>query len=431
MTIDFQTASQKLASLGSEFVVIKNPQTVFPEYEVVPISNQNIYARKKIPAVVMDMDGTTTTTEILCLFSLQLMIRKMSGNYQFLLDKEVDYPHIIGNSTTKHVEYLINKYKKMFDVQQIWNNYFEAAAWSLFVGEDEGRKNEIVSNLKIFGLSNYLVELSEGKCIKYSNLPSNIFPNLEDNNLYVLLGVDIYYKEYHEMLHHLKNANGNAVRRQIYGNEQGGELIVPMEGVSVLIPMIKGWLGADIEVFVDELIEKSGTTNPDKEQIKQNLIAISNYFEQNPAKLALVTSSILHEAKIVLGEVYRVIAQQINQSGLSAARKQQITEKLSDYSHVYDVIVTATDSNEIRLKPHRDLYSIALNKMGIAKADFFDVLGFEDSESGVTAIRAAGIGTCIAVPFADTSGHKLDLATFIAPKGIPQVLVDKNMYLAV
>lgn len=71
--------------------------------------------------------------------------------------------------------------------------------------------------------------------------------------------------------------------------------------------------------------------------------------------------------------------------------------KAFNYLGFYDAFITATDSNEIRLKPHRDLYSIALNQMGIASKDFNKVLGLEDSESGTFAIRAAGVGLCCAV----------------------------------
>jgi beta-phosphoglucomutase-like phosphatase (HAD superfamily) len=70
------------------------------------------------------------------------------------------------------------------------------------------------------------------------------------------------------------------------------------------------------------------------------------------------------------------------------------------------------------LKPHRDLYSIALHKLNVSqKTTLSKVIGFEDSESGTIAIRAAGIGKCIAVPFAETSGHNLDAATHICNDG--------------
>lgn len=426
MITDTKKASQIIQQQGSEFAVIKNLQSVFPEYDIVPLAKKNNKPMKNIDAIVMDMDGTTTTTEVLCLFSLQLMIRKMSGNNSFLLDKKKDYTHIIGNSTTKHVEYLINKYKYNFNVSSIRNHYLEAVAWTLAIGEDENRKVEIINTLKNLGLQNYINELKNGK------LPNNHrnidFHHLKNEHL-VLIGVDIYYKEYHLMLHKLKNKQGDKVRKQIFGTMQGDDLIVPMQGISMFIPLIKGWLGNEVIHFTDLIIENCGNRNICKTNLEKQLISISEYFEQKPAKLALVTSSILYEAKIVLSEVFTVIRKQIDKSTLSEEKKKLLMDKLFDYNTVYDTIVTASDSNEIRLKPHRDLYSIALSKMGISKERFAAVAGFEDSESGVTAIRAAGIGLCIAVPFADTSGHNLHAAAYMAKNGIPQVLAEKNMFL--
>lgn len=53
-------------------------------------------------AIVQDMDGTTT--ENLCLHSLETMVRRVTARLtpaQWTgLDRARDYPHIIGNSTT-------------------------------------------------------------------------------------------------------------------------------------------------------------------------------------------------------------------------------------------------------------------------------------------------------------------------------------------
>jgi len=44
-------------------------------------------------------------------------------------------------------------------------------------------------------------------------------------------------------------------------------------------------------------------------------------------------------------------------------------------------------------------------------------------------MRAAGIGCCIAVPFAQTTGHDLAAATHIMPGGIPQVVVEERGFV--
>ena len=107
-----------------------------------------------------------------------------------------------------------------------------------------------------------------------------------------------------------------------------------------------------------------------------------------------------------------------------------IIDKFETYQKYYDGFVTASDSNEIRLKPHRDLYSIALHKLAVPKNDFNKVIGFEDSESGTIAIRAAGIGRAVAVPFAKTEGHNLDAASYISKGGLPEIILKQNLFLS-
>jgi beta-phosphoglucomutase-like phosphatase (HAD superfamily) len=96
----------------------------------------------------------------------------------------------------------------------------------------------------------------------------------------------------------------------------------------------------------------------------------------------------------------------------------------------YDAILTASDSSEIRLKPHRDLYSIALHRLGLSPDDFDAVLGLEDSESGLIAIRGAGIGLAVAVPFAQTRGHDLAAAAKINHGGLPELMFEDHFCLA-
>ncbi|HRI48011.1 MAG TPA: hypothetical protein PK559_12970, partial [Ignavibacteriaceae bacterium] len=103
--VNKKTAIKMLSRLGSEFVIVDNPSYINPNYDIFPLSKKLRDPLSKMIASVMDMDGTTTTTEVLCIHSLEFMIRKFSG---FLtpqqwrgLDHEKDFPNIIGNSTTK------------------------------------------------------------------------------------------------------------------------------------------------------------------------------------------------------------------------------------------------------------------------------------------------------------------------------------------
>lgn len=65
-------------TLGEDFALIENPGYVFPGFEIVPLAKKS-KSVENIIAAVMDMDGTTTTTEVLCIHSLEYMIRQITG----------------------------------------------------------------------------------------------------------------------------------------------------------------------------------------------------------------------------------------------------------------------------------------------------------------------------------------------------------------
>ena len=150
-------AIQSLSLLSDEFVIIKNPDFIFPDFEVVPLATK-ILQPEKIVAAVMDMDGTTTTTEELCVESLEFMVRKMSGlvtKDQWKGLDEKDYPNVIGNSTTKHVEYLINSYRNFLKKENTIKSFVESVIWTLSIGKSEQRKNEVKDLLKSLSIENY------------------------------------------------------------------------------------------------------------------------------------------------------------------------------------------------------------------------------------------------------------------------------------
>ena len=86
-------------------------------------------------------------------------------------------------------------------------------------------------------------------------------------------------------------------------------------------------------------------------------------------------------------------------------------------------------SNKILLKPYRYFIIIALQNLHISKNDFINVIGLEDSESGTFAIRAAGIGCCVAVPFAQTSYHNFEAASLVSKGGLTELILTHNLFL--
>ena len=127
--------------------------------------------------------------------------------------------------------------------------------------------------------------------------------------------------------------------------------------------------------------------------------------------------------------MFRVLREEAEQWSVPEKNKNEILQGFTSPRTYYDTIITASDSSEIRLKPHRDLYSITLGQLGISRESLHRVAGFEDSESGTIAVRASGIRLCCALPFSETSGHFFKAASYVATGGLPEVILQKNMFL--
>ncbi len=450
--ISYNTAKEYLGRLSEDFAIIHNPQNIFPPYEIIPIAHKINTKRDHIAAFVSDMDGTTTTTEELCLYSLEFMIRVMSGKFTIVewhgLDKTIDYPNIIGNSTTKHVEFLINRYNNFFIKPFIEKAYIKAIIWQLIFGKDKVRKEEILNNLKLFKVENLLEDsnfqnlFSEADAKNFDSDSKLIYlmqtysPKFDDKvfSHLIKLGIDIYYFKYHEILHRINNGESKQIAHDLF-NDENKALIEPMPGIITFLALIKGKLKGYTDYFVNILIEdykhKAGEplVKIDESSLSITLLKLSEYFEKNPAKIGIVTSSIYYEANIVLNEVFSVIRTKLEHYQIPDDLKEDLGKFFEDYKLVYNTIVTASDSNEIRLKPHRDLYSIALQNLHVQKEEFINVIGIEDSESGTFAIRSAGIGCSVAVPFAQTSSHNFEAASIIAKGGIPELIINNKLLL--
>ncbi len=443
--IDRDEACGLMPGSNSEFAFIQNPGYIHPRFDIVPLASRITSHAPYFLGAVMDMDGTTTTTEELCIHSLEYMIRKMSGRMSLSdwqgLDPEQDYPNIIGNSTTKHVEYLLNRYQPLLNATDIKAALFFARIWTLVKGKDQQRKDEVERNLKNSGFSE-ITDLAKSLPSDYSDLKiketaqkyaKKLKGDFTPDEL-TRAGIDIYYQKYHEILERIRQGESTKVSDEIFGDPQK-KLIEPMPGIEIFLPLIKGWLGKDIKKLsgklIDSAIKKGIDTDkiPDEAQLNNALVSVSDRFTRRPLKTAIVTSSIFYEADIVLSEVFRQINNFINNSDLPELTKEKISVGMQTYGKYYETVVTACDSSEIRLKPHRDLYSIALHQLGFTPDKFDKVLGFEDSESGTVAIRAAGLGRCIALPFAETSGHDLAAAAKICKCGIPEIIIRNKVFL--
>jgi len=334
------------------------------------------------------------------------------------------------------VEYLIKAYGDAIDIAAFRRAYLEAALWTLANRPDQGRTTEVLGNLRHFNCEYLLNEQAVKKWLAGNRaaggeleVPTAVGQaiaqaaervNLASFTDQVRAAIDIYYQRYHEILIKVRQGQADKLRHLL--PDPSHRLIEPMPGVGVFLAAVKGWLGEELGLFVDEFrhhLREAG----DLTAQRKALASLGRHLQRWPLKVAVVTSSIAYEAEIVLTEVFRVIREQIEGWPLPTHRRRWLQEHFSSYRQVFDAVVTASHSSEIRLKPHRDLYSLALHQLGVAKRDFDKVIGFEDSESGVVAIRAAGIGLCVAVPFAETRGHRLDHAAYILHGGLPEALL--------
>lgn len=440
-----------LAQAGQEYAVVENPSYVHPRYDIYPLPARVDTLEEGMAGAVMDMDGTTTTTEPLCLHSLETMVRRITGRESDPgwkgLNAQRDYPHIIGNSTTKHVEYLIRAYKPEISLEHMRFFFIHAAAWTLGKGADEGRKLEVRNNCAALGIGDVLRDEEFCTILKAGSLDEPgeraVLERLADRygprlglateTDQVRAAVDIYYQRYHHILGQIKAGLGDQAAQGVFG-DGAKRLIEPMKGIGVFLALIKGRLGEHAEFCFDAFAEhllRHGAVESRKhaETYRRFLRPLGLYFERRPVSVAVVTSSIFYEADIVLGEVFRVLGKQVESWDVPIQRRRVIAGDFEEYSAYYDGFVTASDSSEIRLKPHRDLYSIALHRMGLHPEDFHKVVGFEDSESGVIAIRAAGIPMCCALPFPETRGHNFEAATYVARAGLPEVVLKKRVFL--
>lgn len=440
--IDAHDAACRLAELGEEFALVENPAHVRPAFELCPLAPKTAGPVPRLTATVMDMDGTTTTTEELCLHSLETMVRRITGKPTREdwpgLDREADYPHIIGNSTTRHVEYLVRTYGEHVRKRPFARALLEAAVWTLARGADARRRDEVTATLRALGWAGVLEDAEMRPLLGADDFePAEHAPaldrlasrhedelRLDEFPQKVRAAVDVYYHRYHEILSAIARGEGEELSRRLLG---GRRLIEPMRGVGVFLALVKGWLGEEAGRFYGllrgKLAEDAGLF--DEATGRARLSALGRAFRDNPLRVAVVTSSIRYEAEIVLREVFSVLREEAASWPVLGG----LAGRFKEPRELYDAFITATDSSEIRLKPHRDLYSIALHALGVSPEEFETVLGFEDSESGTVAIRAAGVGLCVAVPFSDTAGHDLSAAAHVLWGGLPEAILRHDLFL--
>lgn len=433
--------SEALArDLGSpEVAVVKNLDYVYAPVELYALAPRVTSALDRVAAFAVDMDGTSTTTEPLALHSLEYMVRRFTGRLSTSdwpgLDHEKDYPYVIGNSNFRHTEFLVERYKENLDLDALRQSFFEALLWTLANMRDPQRIEDVKTNAANVGVGAVLrdpdFQAAVSREVGESDLAELARPfvarygaafRADNDSALVSAALDVYYTRYHSILRQVEGGSGDRLSRELLG-EEGRRLIEPMPGYAVFIGLVKGWLAGDAAGLCGLLREVPS------DEDRARLDRLARRFSDSPARVGLVTASIAYEAHAVIEEVFRVMREQIAEWPVSTAKKRELIDRFADYREVYDAFVTASDSSEARLKPHRDLYSIALYQMSIPRTDYCRCVGLEDTEPGIVSLRAAGVGCAVALPNRDTSRQDYQAASAVVSGGLPCFILDHNAML--
>lgn len=436
----------------TEFAQVRNLDYVFSPYELYPLAPRVRPPLERIAAFAIDMDGTSTTTEPLALHSLEYMVRRLTGRVAKSqwsgLDQRLDYPHVIGNSNFRHTEFLLQRYREHIDHAAFTQAFFEAICWTLACMTDAQRRRDVTQNARNCGLADMLADgefrrLIDSAAVDVDNVGPLVEPLVRKfgpafrpghESERVGAALDIYYLRYHSIVRQLERGAGDRLAAELLG-ESGRRLLEPMPGYDVFVAIIKGWLGPEADALYEPLrhylLEQAelGHTAAELDGYRPRLVKLAEHFRKRPAKLALVTASIAYETHACMKEVMHVVAQQVQQWPVPAEQRDRLAERLADYRAVFDAFVCASDACEPRLKPHRDLYSLALFQMSVPKREYPCCVGLEDTEPGIIALRAAGVGCAIAMPNRDTQRQNYAAAAEIVRGGLPELILVRNLLL--
>ncbi|MFH1745921.1 MAG: hypothetical protein ABIG44_02640 [Planctomycetota bacterium] len=438
---------------ATEFAQVRNLDYVSRPFEVYPLAPRPSAPLERIAAITVDMDGTSTTTEPLALNSLEYMVRRFTGLLTPAewpgLDPILDHPHVIGNSNLRHTEFLVHRYRDRLSRAAFTQAFFEAVLWTLANMRDPRRRGDVSQNARNCGLADLLADgdfskLAGGEAVHADNVGRLVAPfvrrfgpafRCDHQGSLTAAALDIYYMRYHSILREIEAGRGEQLSKELLG-EPDRPLIEPMPGYDVFLPLIKGWLGTEVDALYDQLRaeltehpkSKISTTELDAGRFR--LRKLAEYFRRRPVKVALVTASITYETHASMKEVFRVMTKQVRDWPVPAACKDAIATQLADHRTVFDGLVCAADACEHRLKPHPDLYSLALFQMSIPVNDYPYCIGLEDTEPGIIALRAAGIGCAVALPNHDTSNQDYQAAARVITGGLPELMLIHNLLLA-
>lgn len=439
--------NQNASELGAtEVAVVRNLDYVYAPFELYPLAPRITGKLSHIAAFAVDMDGTSTTTEPLAVHSLEYMVRRFTGRLTRQewsgLDREKDYPFIIGNSNFRHTEFLVDRYEDHLQHDALAAAFVEALVWTLSCMDDPHRRKDISLDAVNCGLGPMLEDedfrmLAAGGSVSGGNAGAMSVPFIArygdafqtpNRSALTSAAVDVYYYRYHSILRQVERGEGSALSMELLG-EPGRYLVEPMPGYAVFLSVVKGLLGEDAAEMAPELLKHLSSADVSEETARATLSALGRRFEAQPARVGLVTASIAYETHATIRAIFDVMREEVAGWPIAEGKRDAIIRRFADYSTFYDGFVCATDASEARLKPHRDLYAIALYQMSIPAAEYPYCIGLEDSEPGIISLRAAGVGCAVALPNHDTTRQNYQAAAHVVRGGLPEFILKHNLLL--
>lgn len=124
---------------------------VVADYEIKPVTVQG-----PIEAILMDLDGTTVTSEEFWIYIIERTMQQLVEDNTFKLAEE-DVPFVSGFTTAEHLSYCINKYfpgQSLAKANEIYHKVAKAELDEILKG---GGKSEAFKPTK--GLKEFLLEV--------------------------------------------------------------------------------------------------------------------------------------------------------------------------------------------------------------------------------------------------------------------------------
>lgn len=416
-----------LCQFGDEFAVIQNAGEAFPPTTLYPLAYRDTEKKEQLIAAITGLGTITSSDEALRAQSLEFMLRTISGKTEKSqwrgLDEIIDYPNIMGCSRMHQIEYLIKRYKNFIEEEAVKKSLISSLVHILLLEPDQGKRLGLEDEIRNLGLN---AMLSDEKLSQIYGKEVGLNPEEADRYFYekyqgslknldfqglLRAGAVIYYEKYHEALRKTPRFE-------------------PMPGAAEMLALSKGWLGDDIiPLIMDSKQGWPGEPGSGTQKKEGRLTDCANYFVAHPIRLALLSSATQQETDLILQGVFKAISLKIASWNIPDKKKAFLLERFSNYNNIYEVVVSAPSFNEMRLKPHPDLCSAALYRLGIDRLNLSKVIGLESSESGVIALRASGIGLSVAVPFKQTGLQDFRAASVLCKGGLQELILRHNLFL--